>query len=171
MPRAPKTIAVFTEKEIARRIYTLREQKIMLDQDLAELYGTQTKNLNKAVLRNAKRFPADFMFKLTFQEFSGLRFQNGTSKKGGRRYLPQAFTENGVAMLSSVLNSERAIQVNIQIMRIFTHTRGIMINAKSIQEQVNILQNQSLGHKQRIDVAFDAIHFLLNEEIGKKKIK
>src|SRR5271157_4305739 len=107
---------------IERRIYLIREHKVILDSDLAELYGVETFNLNKAVKRNLDRFPQDFMFQLTREEANVLRFQIGMSKprgRGGRRYLPYAFTEQGVAMLSSVLNSRRAVQVNIAIMRTF----------------------------------------------------
>src|SRR3989344_6274430 len=101
---------------IESQIHIIRGKKVMLDVQLADLYGVETKNLNKAVMRNMERFPSDFMFQLTAQEFDRLRFQIGTSKKGrgGRRYPPYAFTQDGVAMLSSVLNSARAIQVNIQ---------------------------------------------------------
>ena len=105
--------------QLKRQIYTVRELNVMLDSDLAALYGVETKNLNKAVQRNLDRFPDDFMFQVAAEEMDSLRFQFGTSNigRGGRRYLPYAFTEQGVAMLSSVLRSERAVQVNIAIMR------------------------------------------------------
>ena len=115
--------------KIGSLIYDVRGQRIMLDSDLAVLYGVKTKELNKAVGRNRGRFPNDFMFRLSSEESRSLRFQFGTSKKGrgGRRFLPFAFTEQGVAMLSGVLNSDRAIQVNIAIMRAFVHLRrGLM---------------------------------------------
>ncbi len=101
---------------ISNKIYFIRGTKVMLDRDLAELYGVLTGNLNKAVKRNIKRFPEDFMFQLTKEEFENLIFQFGTSSWGGTRSLPYAFTEQGVAMLSGILNSDRAINVNIQIM-------------------------------------------------------
>ena len=104
---------------IQSKIHTLRGQRVMLDFDLAEMYQTETKYLKRAVKRNPDRFPPDFMFELTPDEFSGLRFQFGTSNRGGTRYMPYAFTEQGVAMLSTVLNSETAIRVNIAIMRAF----------------------------------------------------
>src|SRR3989339_759370 len=119
---------------IENKIYMIRGLKVMLDRDLAELYGVETFNLNKAVKRNDERFPEDFMFQLTKEELSNLKFQVGRSSLksqivisswGGRRYLPYVFTEQGVAMLSSVLNSKRAVQVNIQIMRTFTRLREI----------------------------------------------
>jgi hypothetical protein len=106
---------------IEQRIYLIRGQKVMLDRDLAELYQVQTKNLNKAVKRNIDRFPEDFMFRVAPEEIESLRFQFGTSNpgRGGRRYLPYVFSEKGVAMLSSVLNSQRAVQMNIAIVRVF----------------------------------------------------
>lgn len=112
-------------ENVERSILLLRGQKVMLDADLAALYGVETKELVRAVKRNLKRFPDDFMFQLTAEEFAALRFQSGTSKgRGGRRYRPYVFTEHGVAMLSSVLHSERAIQANIVIMRAFARLRA-----------------------------------------------
>src|SRR5215208_5210566 len=113
---------------IERRIYLIRGQKVMMDFDLAELYGVPTKRLNEQASRNKKRFPEDFMFQLTKEEAEALRSQSATSKtgRGGRRYLPYAFTEQGVAMLSSVLNSEQAIEVNIAIMRAFVRLRQLL---------------------------------------------
>ena len=105
---------------IEQRIFLIRSKRVMLDEHLAEIYGVQTKNLNKAVLRNRERFPEDFMFQLTWQEWDGLRFQIGTSKKkgrGGRRYPPYAFTEHGAVMLASVLNSPIAVKASIQVVR------------------------------------------------------
>jgi phage regulator Rha-like protein len=127
-------------------IYIIRDQRVMLDSDLAKLYGVETKNLNKAISRNSKRFPPDFMFQLTEIEEENLRFQFGTSSSnyGGRRYLPYVFTENGVAMLSSVLSSERAVEINISIMRIFTKLRSfhalesnLAMNLEDFKESVN----------------------------------
>ncbi len=112
-----------TSKKIESMIYVIRGQKVMLDSDLANLYGVLTKNLNKAVKRNIGRFPDDFMFQLSEEEFEGLRFQFGTSKKGGRRYSPYVFTEPGIAMLASVLTSDEAININISIVRIFIKMR------------------------------------------------
>lgn len=112
------------------KIYLIRNQKVMLDRDLAGLYDVTTGNLNKAVKRNSLRFPEDFMFQLTEKEFKDLIFQNGTSSWGGTRKLPYAFTEQGVAMLSSVLKSERAILVNIHIIRVFTRMRELLLTHK-----------------------------------------
>lgn len=136
-------------EKIENKIYTLRSTKIMLDQDLAELYGVETGQLNRAIKRNIDRFPDDFMFQLTKQEFENLRCQFGISSWGGRRYPPYAFTENGVAMLSSILNSKRAIQVNIQIMRVFTKLRGMLREYEELKEFVI-----SLAKKQEEDVTF-----------------
>ncbi|HJT24201.1 MAG TPA: ORF6N domain-containing protein, partial [bacterium] len=112
---------------VAKHILVIRGLKVMLDSDLAELYGVKTKELNKAVQRNKARFPGDFMFRLTEKELGLLRFQIGTSKgRGGRRYLPYVFTQEGVAMLSSVLRSQRAVRVNVQIMRAFVRLRDVL---------------------------------------------
>lgn len=121
---------------IDRRIYLIRGQKVILDADLAELYQVLTKNFNKAVSRNRDRFPEDFMFQLTMEEFEILRFQIGTSRWGGRRYPPFAFTEQGVAMLSSVLRSKRAVQMNIVIMRAFVRLREIMATHKELATRI-----------------------------------
>ena len=122
------------ENIIEKIIYVIREQKVMLDSDLAELYGVETRVLNQSVQRNAARFPKDFMFQLTEEEHDSLRSQFVISKKGkgGRRYMPYVFTENGVAMLSSVLNSEKAILINVSIMRIFTRLRSFLMLEKDL---------------------------------------
>jgi hypothetical protein len=131
--------------QIENMIYLIRGHKVMLDSDLAKLYGVETKNLNKAVDRNMRRFPNDFMFRITEIEDKALRFQIGTSKdgKGGRRYLPYVFTENGVAMLSSVLSSERAVDINISIMRIFTKLRNFHALESNIANEVKELKDNS----------------------------
>jgi hypothetical protein len=125
---------VILSERIERSIFFVRSHKVMLDRDLAVLYGVTTFNLNKAVKRNADRFPEDFMFQLTAEEAGTLRFQIGMSKgkgRGGRRYLPYMFTEQGVAMLSSVLRSKRAVQVNVEIMRAFVAYGGCLPLTKS----------------------------------------
>ena len=121
---------------IERKIFLIRGRRVMLDRDLAELYGVETRDLNKAVKRNIDRFPEDFMFQLTNEEFVNLKFHFGTSSWGGTRKLPYAFTENGVAMLSSVLNSKLAIHVNIQIMRTFTRLREILLTHKDLARKL-----------------------------------
>jgi len=148
---------------IERKIYLIRGHKVMLDSELARLYGIRTKNLNKAVRRNIERFPKDFMFQLTPDEFKSLRFQIGTSKgrKGGRRYLPLVFTEQGVAMLSSVLQSRRAIQVNIAIMRVFVKLKQILSTHKDFVYKLNELERKIEKHDVEIQNIFEAIRQLM----------
>jgi len=148
---------------IERRIYLIRGQKVMLDSDLAELYQAPTKSLNLAVRRNRDRFPEDFLFQLTKEEARALRFQIETSNKGrgGRRYLPYAFTEHGVAMLSSVLNSKRAIQVNIVIMRAFVKLREMLSTHRDVLRKVEELERKYQKHDAQITAIFDAIRKLI----------
>ena len=139
---------------IEQKILLIRGQKVMLDRDLAKLYGVPTKSLNLAVKRNLDRFPSDFMFQLTEEEFFNLRFQFEASSWGGQRYLPYAFTENGVAMLSSVLNSKRAVQANIQIMRTFTKLREIISANKDLSRRLDELEKK---YDAQFRIVFDAI--------------
>ena len=128
---------------IQNKIYEIRGQKVMLDFDLAELYGSETKRLKEAVRRNLKRFPCDFMFELTKEEFESLRSQIASSnKRGGTRYMPFAFTEQGVAMLSSVLNSEAAIEINISIMRAFVTVRQYLSSVNSATKEIEELKQR-----------------------------
>ena len=133
---------------IERRIYLIRGQRVMLDSHLAELYHVETKALNRAVKRNLDRFPEDFMFQLTDAEARNLRYQIGTSSSGygGRRYLPYAFTEQGVAMLSSVLNSQRAVQMNILIIRVFVRLRELLATHKDLAQKIEQLQAGQENH-------------------------
>ncbi|PYL51797.1 MAG: DNA-binding protein [Verrucomicrobia bacterium] len=146
--------------QVERRILLIRGQKVMLDADLAELYGVPTKSLNLAVKRNAERFPEDFMFQLTGDEAAGLRFHFETSKtaRGGRRYRPYAFTEQGVAMLSSVLRSLRAVQVNIAIMRTFVRLREMLLSHADLARKLAALENK---YDAPFKVVFDAIRELM----------
>ena len=147
--------------DIENRIFLIRGQKVMFDTDLAELYAVETFNLNKAVKRNLDRFPEDFMFQLTKEEADSLRFQIGMSKasgRGGRRYLPHAFTEQGVAMLSSVLKSKRAVQVNITIMRAFMKLREMIVSHKDLAHRLDDLEKQ---YDQQFRIVFDAIRELM----------
>ena len=146
---------------IENKIYLIRGHKVMLDRDLARLYGVPTKVLNQAVKRNHKRFPNDFMLLLTLQEVRNLRSQFVTSSWGGLRYLPCAFTEQGVAMLSSVLNSERAIQVNIAIMRAFVKLRQILSTHKELVHKLNELERKFEKHDTEIQSIFEAIRQLM----------
>jgi len=158
---------------VERKIYLIRGHKVMLDSDLAELYEAKTKALIQAVKRNIGRFPLDFMFQLNNQEVITLRSQFVTSKsgKGGRRYIPYVFTEQGVAMLSSVLNSERAILVNIAIMRAFVKLRGMLSTHKELAYKLKQIENKIEKHDEEIKVIFDAIRqLMIPPEPTKKKI-
>ena len=145
-------------ERIEKCILLLRGQKVILDKDLAALYGVSTKNLNKAVSRNLDRFPDDFMFQLDLQEVINLKFQFGTSSWGGTRKLPRAFTEQGVAMLSSVLNSKRAVQVNIEIMRAFVKLRELLSSHKDLALKLAEMEKK---YDSQFKVVFDAIRELM----------
>jgi phage regulator Rha-like protein len=151
---------------IERRILIIRGQKVILDTDLAQLYQVPTKRLNEAIKRNRKRFPGDFMFQLNRQEMNCLRSQFATSNegRGGRRTLPYAFTEQGVAMLSSVLNSERAVQVNIAIMRAFVKLREIIATHKELAAKIKELEQKFHQHDKKIHAVFEAIRELLEPQ-------
>jgi len=157
------------QETIENKILFARGRKVMQDSDLAALYGVKTKSLNLAVRRNISRFPTDFMFRLNHLETDSLRFQFETSKKGrgGRRYYPYVFTEQGVAMLSSVLNSERAIQVNIQIMRTFTKLREMLQTHTQLRKEIEDMEKR---YDCQFKIVFDTIKQLLDPP-GKKKRK
>ena len=140
----------------------------LLDRDLAELYEVETKVLKRNVRRHIKRFPADFMFELSYQEFMNLRRQIGTSNSGGTRYMPMAFTEQGVAMLSGILNSDRAVEVNIQIMRAFVKLRQMVLDHAELKHEIEELRSQT---EERFQVVFTVLDKLVNEgEEEKRKI-
>ena len=154
---------------VESRIFLIRGEKVMLDVDLAGLYEVETRALVQAVKRNITRFPGDFMFQLTQEEFDGLRSQFVTSKperRGGRRYLPYAFTEQGVAMLSSVLRSERAILVNIEIMRAFVRLRQMLASNAELARKLEALETK---YDAQFKVVFDAIRELMTPPEPKKK--
>jgi len=149
-------------ERIAQRIRHLRGEKVLFDSDLAQLYGVTTGNLNKAVNRNRHRFPSDFMFQLTAEEAKRLIFQFGISKsRGGRRHMPYAFTEQGVAMLSSVLNSERAVQVNIAIMRAFVRLRQTLETNRELARNFSGLERLVGKHDEEIAAIIEAIRQLM----------
>jgi len=159
-------------ERIASKIYVIRDTRVLLDRDLAELYGVKTKVLKQAVRRNIKRFPDDFMFELTEVENSALRSQIVTLKRGQHsKYLPFVFTEQGVAMLSSVLNSERAIEVNIAIMRVFVRLREMIATHKELASKLSELEEHLRDHDQQIKAIFEAIRqLMLPPETSRKKI-
>ena len=150
------------QEVVEQKIYLIRGQRVMLDKDLAGLYEVSTKRLNEQVRRNISRFPADFMFQLTKDESSSLRSQIATLKRGGhRKYLPYVFTEQGVAMLSSVINSERAIQVNIAIMRAFVKLRQMLSTNKELAHKLAQLEHRIEKHDTEIHAIFEAIRQLM----------
>lgn len=151
---------------IERAILMIRGHKVMLDKDLAALYGVTTTNLNKAVTRNLDRFPEDFMFQLNKEEFTNLKFHFGTSSWGGTRKLPRAFTEQGVAMLSSVLHSKQAAQVNIEIMRAFVRLREMMSTHKDLARKLDALEKK---YDIQFKAVFDAIRELMKPPVEKAK--
>ena len=164
-------------ERIERMIIVIREQKVMLDSDLAELYGVETRVLVQSVKRNIERFPPDFMFQLGKEEYDNLRFQFGisrenlrsqfvTSRWGGRRYLPYAFTEQGVAMLSSVLKSERAVRVNIEIMRAFVKMRGLMLSQEKLARKIDELEKR---YDTQFKMVFDALRQIMSPRESKRK--
>jgi hypothetical protein len=167
----PDRRSVVPIERIERGIFFVRAHKVMLDRDLAALYGVTTFNLNKAVKRNTDRFPEDFMFQLTAEEASTLRFQIGMSKgrgRGGRRYLPYVFTEQGVAMLCSVLRSKRAVQVNVEIMRAFVRLRRMLASNEDLARKLAALEKK---YDSQFRVVFDAIRELMAPpEPRKRKI-
>jgi phage regulator Rha-like protein len=177
---AKQSLSLIPHERIENRIFLIRGKKVMFDDDLAELYGVETKILNKAVKRNRERFPdEDFVFQLNkkeFENFESLRFQIGTSNRegrGGRRYLPFVFTEQGVAMLSSVLTSKRAIRVNILIIKTFTRLRELIASNKELREKIEEMERRvekRLGvHDAQLKAIFEAIQQLLTPPEEPKK--
>ncbi len=161
--------ALVPVERIASKIYLIREVKVMLDRDLAELYGVETKVLKQAVRRNINSFPADFMFEMTKKEFENWRSQFVTSKSDrmGLRYKPMAFTEQGIAMLSGILHSDRAVHVNIQIMRVFVKLRQLLIDNKDLRKELEELKQIT---EERFQIVFETLDQLLTVESKPKKI-
>ena len=155
-------------EDIVQRIYFIRGFKVMLDRDLAELYEVETRILKRNVRRHIKRFPSDFMFELSYKEFKSLISQFGMSNRGGTRYMPMAFTEQGVAMLSGILNSDRAIEVNIQIMRAFVKLRQMVLDHAELKQELAEFRSQT---DERFEVVFTVLDKLVNKgEEDKRKI-
>ncbi len=151
------------ESQVIDKIFIIRGQKVMLDKDLAEMYGVEVKRLNEAVKRNLKRFLDDFMFQLSANDWQNLKSQFATSSWGGIRKLPYAFTEQGVAMLSSVLKSETAIQVNIQIIRVFTKMKQMLLDNKELFIKIDKLEKKMTAHDEDLKNIFIILKKLLQE--------
>ena len=167
MPKSNSPIVKVSEETILEKVYVIRGMKVMLDRELAEMYGVPTFRLNEAVKRNISRFPDDFMFQLTEAEFKSLISQFAISKKkgrGGTRKLPYAFTEQGVAMLSSVLNSETAIQVNIQIIRLFTKMKQLVLDNKDLWMKIEKIEQHLVKNDEEIKTVFAYLKKLLIQE-------
>jgi phage regulator Rha-like protein len=162
-------VNLISSEIIEKRIFLIRGCKVMIDKHLAELYGVKTKALLQAIKRNKDRFPSDFMFQLCKKEAANLRSQFVTSSWGGRRYLPYAFTEQGIAMLSSVLKSKKAIKVNIAIVRAFVRLRQILSNHKELAYKFSELERKVGKHDGEISVIFRAIQRLIAEPAPRKK--
>jgi phage regulator Rha-like protein len=170
MAKATKLISA-ADETIMNKIYVIRGQKVMIDRDLAELYEVETKRLKEAVRRNPNRFPKDFMFEMNKKEFEYWRTQNATSKedKQGLRYAPFCFTEQGVTMLSCVLSSDRAIDVNIQIIRIFSKMKEMLLSNKDNLLQMQKIEKKLTGHDNDIKLIFEYLKRLLNPPQGPRK--
>lgn len=161
-----ENLIIIPSERIIGKIYIIRNRKVMLDKDLAELYGVPTKVFNQAIKRNTKRFPEDFMFQLNKEEFKNLRSQIVTSSWGGTRYQPLVFTEQGVAMLASVLNSDRAINVNIQIIRTFVKIRELLATNELLQRKMMEIEKK---YDNKIKEIFNILEHLLTEEKNPKR--
>lgn len=159
---------IIPDEIIMNKIYYIRGQKVMLDSDLADLYGVRTKRLNEQVNRNIERFPSDFMFRLNEFEFESLRSQIATSKRGGRTSLPCVFSEHGVLMLSSVLNSKQAIQINIQVMRIFTKIRQMFIDNTELRLEIEKIKSKLDNQDKNMEIVFRYLDELIDT---KEKLK
>ncbi|BFP41156.1 ORF6N domain-containing protein [Flavobacteriaceae bacterium GF1] len=156
------------EEVVISKIYFIRDLKVMLDRDLAELYQVETKQLKRQVRRNIDRFPEDFMFELDKEEFQNWRSQIGTSSRGGIRYAPMAFTEHGVLMLSSVLNSKRAIAVNIQVMRIFTKLREMLTDNLNLRLEIEGIKKKLADQTKNIELVFSYLDELVEKKENPK---
>src|ERR1017187_4104101 len=165
-----ETALVIPDEIVMNKIYFIRGHKVMLDRDLAELYGVETRVLKQSVKRNIGRFPDDFMFEMTAQELENWRsqFVISNSDKMGLRYSPFCFTEQGVAMLSSVLNSEKAIKVNIQIIRIFTRIRSMLLDNTELRLAIEKLERKTDNHSKNIEVVFKYLDELLEKQANPK---
>lgn len=164
-----KSLAIVPDDIVMNKIYVIREHKVMLDSDLSELYGVETRVLNQAISRNKERFPEDFMFQLNQKEWENLKSQFVISSWGGRRTLPYALTEHGVLMLSSVLNSKQAIAVNIQIMRIFSRIRKMFIDNTELRIEIEKIKKKLDNHDKNMEVVFQYLDELIEKKEKPRK--
>jgi hypothetical protein len=164
-------LSVIPDDIVINKIYLIRGEKVMLDSDLAELYGVETKRLNEQVKRNMERFPEDFMFQLSLEEFDNLKSQIATSKWGGRRTMPYVFTEHGVLMLSSVLNSELAIKVNIQIVRVYTKIRNMLADNKSMLSKFEQVEQRLAQHDEKIMLLLEYVKQIESSKQEEQELK
>lgn len=158
---------IISNEIIQDKIYLIRNQKVMIDSDLAILYNVENKQLKRQVRRNIDRFPEDFMFELTAIEVEILRSQFGTSSWGGTRYVPMAFTEQGIAMLSSVLNSPSAIKVNIQIIRVFTKIREVLTETLNVKLEIEEIKKKLINHDKNIELVFTYLDEMMEKQENK----
>ncbi len=156
-------------EEFLSQIYFIRSQRVMLDVDLAEVYGTTTKRLNEQAKRNIMRFPTEFMFQLTEEEYANLRSQNATSSLGGRRYLPYAFTEQGAVMAASVLNTEAAVQASIFVVKAFVQMRNVIGMYKELEQRLTALETQSVERGAQIQQILKVIRQFVEKEKEPRK--
>ena len=154
-------LAAISPEVLAGRIVVIRGQRVLLDSDLAALYEVETKKFNQQIKRNLTRFPPDFMFRLTDDEFESLRSQNVTSKRGGRRYLPLAFTEHGAIMAASVLNSDRAVEMSVYVVRAFVQLRAVLLDHKALADKLAALERRVSHHDNSLAEVIDAIRALM----------
>ena len=156
-----QSVAALSPLALAGRIVVIRGQRVLLDADLAQLYEVETKRFNQQIKRNPMRFPADFMFRLTEEEYESLRSQNVTSKRGGRRYLPLAFTEHGAIMAASVLNSDRAVEMSVYVVRAFVQLRAVLLDHKALADKLAALERRVSHHDNSLAEVIEAIRALM----------
>jgi hypothetical protein len=172
VPKANESTELVPIERVERSILLIRGQRVLLDVDLATVYGVAVKRLNEAVQRNLDRFPGDFMFRLTRQEFDNLRSQFATSRSwGGRRYPPNAFTEHGAVMLASVLSSAIAIEASVQVVRAFVRLRQMIFSNEKMRRKLSQIERKLQDHDQHFAAVFDVIRQLMDEEdsVGTKR--
>ena len=156
-----ESLATLSPQALAGRIVVIRGQRVLLDAELAQLYEVETKRFNEQIKRNLTRFPPDFMFRLTDEEFESLRSQFATSKRGGRRYLPMAFTEHGAIMAASVLNSDRAVEMSVYVVRAFVQLRTVLLDHKALADKLTALERRVSHHDNSLAEVIDAIRALM----------